>query len=330
MDGGVHTENALSQSDIDALMRALLPASGDDLFQTRGGAVRSYDFRRPTKFKKDVLRTLVMVHDNFARLLQSYLIGNLRTGAQLHVRSTNQYSFAEFTQLIPNPSVIALFRMDPLPGMCLLELSPNIAFAIVDRVFGGGGADAQPQRALSEIELGVIQRVVSDMMLPLQEAWRNVAEVAPRLERIETNPVFLQATVSSDVVAAITLAVEIGEHLGHLCLVFPHTAVDPVLSRLTASTLMIHDRNAVPGDAREVERTLAEAPVSVEVRLGSSQLTVQEFMRLKVGDVIPLGTGVNEELRVYVGDRLTFFGRAGVVGHRFGVEITRCVAANQR
>lgn len=246
-------QNALSQSDIDSLMRALLPAGGDDLFQAKGQAVKPYDFRRPTKFKKDLLRTLVMINENFARFLQSYFLGSLRIRARVHVRGTTQYSYTEYTQLLPNPSVVAMLRMEPLPGLCLLEMSQNIAFAIVDRVFGGNGADVQPQRGLSEIEMGVIHRVMTDMMLPLQEAWRNATEIQPQMQGLETNPLFLQTRASSEVLAVITLAVEIGEHLGHLALALPHTTVEPVLSRLASRSWMSNDTQASAADPAQLE-----------------------------------------------------------------------------
>lgn len=302
-------------------MRALLPASGDDLFQAKGHLVKPYDFRRPTKFKKDLLRTLVMINENFARFLQTYFLGSLRIRAQVHVRGTTQYSYAEYTQLLPNPSVVALIRLEPLPGVCLLEISQNIAFAIVDKVFGGVGADVQPQRALSEIEMGVVHRVVTDMMVPLQEAWRNATEIAPVVQGMETNPLFLQTQASSEVLAVITMAVEIGEHLGHLALALPHTTVDPVLSRLASRSWQSPDPKTAVGDPEQLQRSVTEAPVSVEAFLGSAKITVAEFTGLEVGHVIALDTRVDGDISVFVGNRLTFQGRPGVVGRRLGVQI---------
>lgn len=319
-------ENSLSQADIDALMRALLPAGSEDLFQSKGNNVRPYDFRRPTKFKKDLLRTLVMIHDNFTRLLQSFFMAQLRARVQIHVRGTNQYSYTEFLQLLRNPTVVGTFRMDPLPGTCLIEMSQNIAYAVIDRVFGGNGAETQPQRALSEIERGVIQRVLSDMMGLLQEAWRSVAEVTPVVEGIETNPVFLKPTSTSEVVAAITIGFEIGEHMGHITLALPHTTVEPLLSRLTGSHLLTHEAK---NDEQVLPESLSSAEVEVSAFLGSTRVTVSEFSELQPGDVILLGTRVDGELALHTGERLTFFGRPGVVGKHMSVKITRRVPVRE-
>ncbi|HWI65925.1 MAG TPA: flagellar motor switch protein FliM [Symbiobacteriaceae bacterium] len=323
-------ENTLTQADIDALMRSLLPANGDDLFQGKNDqALRDYDFRRPTKFKKDLLRTLVMVHDNYARLLQSFFLASLRTSVQVVVRGTNQYLYAEYTQLLPTPAVVAVVRLNPLPGLCLIEISSNIAFAIIDRVFGGPGSDVQPQRGLSEIELSVVQRTIQDMFGPLQEAWRNVADIRPVLETMEINPAFLQTSSPSEVLATMTLAVQIGEHSGNVTLVFPYSTVAPVMSKLSPHRWLADDQANVQADDEGLQDSIQEAPVSMTVQLGTARITVGEFTGLQVGDVIPLETRLNDDLMVYAGNVLTFHGRPGVVGNRLAIQVTKRVAAPQ-
>lgn len=316
-------EHPLSQSEIDALMRSLLPANGEDLFQTKGTTVRTYDFKRPNKFNKDLMRTLLMVHDNFTRLLQTFFSAQLRTRVQVAVRNSNQYPYSEFVQLLPNPSVIATFTMEPLPGTCLVEFSQNIAYAMVDKVFGGPGSDVQPQRGLSEIELSVIQRITTDMFVPLQEAWRNIAHVRPDFVSMETNPMFLQTSSPSEVLATITIGVQIGEHMGHMTLAFPFSAVQPVLARLSPHSWLSSERDPEPGEAELVRSQVEESMIDIRVYLGNTRITVSEFMGLKAGDVIPLDARVGTETPIYVGNRLTFFGRPGVVGDHMSVQIRR-------
>lgn len=303
-------ENPLSQAEIDALVTS------------KGSNVRTYDFRRPNKFNKDLIRTLVMVHENLARLLQSFLSAGLRSWVQVNVRSTNQYTYSEFTQLLPNPAIVLAFRINPLPGVCLLEVSHNIAYAIVERVFGGPGSDEQPQRALTEIELGIIQRIIQDTFGPMQEAWRNVAELEPTLEGVETNPVFIQTGGPAEVVASITLAVEIGEHMGHMTYAFPYSTVEPVLSKLSPQSWLAESKHMTVEDQEVLRRSVQTAPLGLKAILGQTKIKLGEFMALQLGDVIPLDAKVSGEVPVFVGSKLAFLGTPGVVGNRMSIQIT--------
>jgi flagellar motor switch protein FliM len=317
-------ENTLSQVDIDVLMRSLLPTNGEDLFRSKGNAVpRDYDFRRPTKFKKDMLRTLVMVHENFARLLQSFFMSSLRTSVQVHVRSTSQYLYTEYTQLLLNPSVVGVFRMNPLPGLCLLDISPNVAFAIIDRVFGGLGSEVQPQRGLSEIELSVIRRTLMDLCEPLREAWRSVADVEPTLEAMETNPAFLATSSPTEVVASITLGVQIGEHIGHIAIVLPYSTVAPVVSKLSSHRWFLDEESSTEPNQTGLEDLIQVAPVQITAVLGGARINVGEFMALQIGDIIALDTRTSEDMAVFVGNTLAMRGRPGRVGNRMAIQVTQ-------
>lgn len=307
-------ENPLSQAEIDALV------------MTKGSNVRTYDFRRPNKFNKDLIRTLVMVHDNMARLLQSFLSAGLRTWVQVNVRSTNQFSYSEFTQLLPNPTVVVALKLNPLPGICLLEISHNVAYAMVERVFGGPGSDSQPQRGLTEIELGIVQRLVQDTFASMQEAWRNVAEIEPSLEGVETNPVFIQTGAPAEVVAAITMGVEIGEHMGHMTFSYPYSTVEPVLARLSPKSWLADSRQLSPEEKEILQESVQQAPLRMHALLGQSTIRLGEFFRLQVGDVIPLESRVESEIPVYVGNKLTFYGTPGTVGNRMSILIKRRVS----
>jgi len=41
----------------------------------RGKEDKNHDFRRPSKFAKDHVRTLNVIHDNYARIITNFLSG---------------------------------------------------------------------------------------------------------------------------------------------------------------------------------------------------------------------------------------------------------------
>lgn len=312
-------EPTLSQEELDQLLQTLLPGAAEP----EPVRIRPYDFKRPGKFAKDQVRTLAMLHENFARLMTGFFAASLRTRVEISVRSVNQFSYAEFIQGAVNPTVLGTFRLPPLPGTCVIEMSPNISLAIVDRVFGGAAAEAPPLRPLTEIEMAVMRRVFQQAMSSLQEAWQHVAEVRPELEAMETNPLFLQVAAPNDVLAVINLTVSVGEQMGHLALALPYMTVEPVLTRLSSHAWLAGARGASPEDAGALRRQVEAAPVEVVVQLGRVGLKVREFVRLRPGDVVVLDQPVAGDLLVLVDDRPAFYGRPGMVGTRMAVEVRR-------
>ena len=133
-------DEVLSQSEIDQLLAAF--ASGDATVEEMKAEpekkkVKNYDFKRPDKFSKDQIRTLEMLHDNFARMLNTYLSTTLRCLVTVEVASVEQTTYQEFVQSLANPSVIGIMMIPPLKGNIIMEMNTGIAFAIIDRVFGG-------------------------------------------------------------------------------------------------------------------------------------------------------------------------------------------------
>ena len=157
-------DDVLSQSEIDKLLSAL--SSGDvDANEMKAEEeqkkIKVYDFKRPDKFSKDQIRTLQMLHENFGRMLNTYLSTNLRSLVDIDVASVEQLTYQEFIQSLANPSVIGVLAVPPLKGNIIMELNTSIAFSIIDRVFGGTGANTVKPRTLTEIEEAVIRRTFS-------------------------------------------------------------------------------------------------------------------------------------------------------------------------
>ena len=68
--------DVLSQSEIDALVVCLIYRwcwTGEVEKEEEKHKVKVYDFRSPQKFSKDHIRTLELIHDNYARIISNYL-----------------------------------------------------------------------------------------------------------------------------------------------------------------------------------------------------------------------------------------------------------------
>ena len=71
--------DVLSQSEIDELLVAMSRGDADEAGVQTGHHVRPFDFMRPSKFSKDQLRTVELLHEVFCRSVQTQLSGVVRT-----------------------------------------------------------------------------------------------------------------------------------------------------------------------------------------------------------------------------------------------------------
>ncbi len=201
----------LSQNEIDSLLSAL--SSGDiepdELSQEEEQVkIKYYDFKRPQKFSKDHIRTLELVHDNYARIISNYLTAQLRTNVKVKFESVQQITYEEFIHSIPNTTVLTVFKMPPLSGQILLETNEEFVLRIFDVLAGGQGTKKPKFKELTDIEKNLIRHVNQGLISNLKLAWEDVVDVNPEVESVETNPALNQTLAPNEPVALITFSVE--------------------------------------------------------------------------------------------------------------------------
>ncbi|WHH58944.1 flagellar motor switch protein FliM [Petroclostridium sp. X23] len=316
----------LSQNEIDELLKAL--NTGEiDVNQmkttTHEKKIREYDFRRPNKFAKEHLRTLNIIHEDYARYVTNFLTAYLRTLVHTEVISVEEISYHEFNNSISNPAILALVDFMPLGGYIILEINPNIIFAIVDRILGGKGLGVDKIRGFTEIELSIVERVVNQLLNLLKEPWENVIELKPRLDRIETNSQFAQIISPNEMVALITLDTKVGDVKGMLNICIPHLVLESVLSKLSTKYWFASiEKEITPQSKKNIEKKIEDTSIPIKVILGKAGISVGDFIELQKGDVIQLDTTVNSDLAIMIGNNHKFNGRPGVRKNRVSVKIT--------
>src|ERR1035437_8193791 len=101
--GAMALDRVLSQQEIDSVFKRMQKSKASD---DPSKMAQPYDFRRPDRIAKDQLRSIHMLHENFARSLASSLSAYLRAYVMVNLVSVEQISFLEFTQCLPSPSCI--------------------------------------------------------------------------------------------------------------------------------------------------------------------------------------------------------------------------------
>ncbi len=317
--------DVLSQNEIDALLKQL--SSGeldvDTIEDTQAAKVKEYDFSRPAKFSKEHLRTLEIIFEHFGRLLSSNLPAYLRKNVQVEVMNSEAVTYSEFSNALSNPVLLAIVNMSPLSGNIILELATNIGYTIIDRLLGGSGEPLEKVRDFSEIELSILERIFNIIIELLREPWGNVVEIDPYLERIETNSQFAQIISPTEMIAIVTININIGgvEGLMNVCL--PFLTLEDVMDKLNTkywfSTMQDRDEQSY---ADVIETAINKAQIPISAELGRSTITVWDFVNLQIGDVIKLNTSVEDELNIYVGNIVKFKALPGSASENYAVKVT--------
>ncbi|CAH8770008.1 flagellar motor switch protein FliM [Paenibacillus dendritiformis] len=321
--------DVLSQNEIDALLAALSSGEMDAeelKKEETQRKIRSYDFKRAVRFSKDHIRSLTRIHENFARFLTTYFSAQLRTFVQINVVQVEQLPYDEFIRSIPKMTILNIFEAEPLKGRMVLEVNPNVAYAMLDRMLGGAGVAPSKINVLTEIETTVMERIFSRAFESLQEAWKSVLDIRPRLEALETNPQFMQIVSPNETIALISLSTKIGDTTGMINLCIPHVVIEPIMPKLSVHHWFVSEKKTrEPIEIEKLRQRVSKAKLPIAVELGTSQISVQELMQLSIGDVIALNKPVDSGLTIRVGDRMKYIGTPGVVKDRVAVQIEQVV-----
>ena len=315
----------LSQNEIDALLNALSSGEVDveeiqDVEST--GKVKKYDFRNPQKIAKDQLRTLQIIHENFGRLFQTFLSGYLRAPVKTNILTVDQFAYSEFSNAISNPAFLSIIDFKPLSGQILIDISTNVVYSIIDRLLGGDGTDKQELRPFSEIELSLLENMMNKIMSIIQEAWENVIELKPRLDKIEVNPQFAQIVPPNETIALITMNIEIGSTEGMLNICIPHLVIEPILDKLsTRYWFSTAEKDLTDEELLAIREKILGTRVPVRAELGSTNISIRDLLNLKNGDVVKLDTSIDDMAKVKIGSQVKFEGDVGVSKNKMAIKI---------
>ncbi len=313
-------DRVLSQQEIDdAFRHAHRRALSDD------GRSEPYDFRRTDRIAKDQLRTIHLLHENFARSLASSLSAYLRSYVVVNLISVEQLSFNEFKQSLPSPTSLVAMNMRPYDGSAILEINPSLVFPILEMLLGGSGkAPTKIDREITDIEQSVMEGLLRVILNDLRAAWMAVAAIDFGIESQETEPQLLQIMAQNEAVVAISIEVRIGETSGLMNLGIPSIIVKMLRNKIDAHRTVRKTQSS--GDEHlRVLRLVRPARLRLEARLEGPKLSVAELLRLEPGDLLVFDFPLHRPLDLTVNGALKYDGEVIALGRKRGFKVNQPV-----
>jgi flagellar motor switch protein FliM len=322
----------LSQAEIDDLLNALKSGTADDPKddeEDEKSKIRVYDFRTANRFTNDQIRSLGIVFQSYSQLLTNKVTSVLRVPCECELLSVEEMGYNEFNNSLPSPVILAVYTAHPMEGKQVMQVSPEVAYMLINRLLGGLVESKESSKQFTEIEQALISRFLDKLMPVNDEAWEKVTSVRTRLDRLETDPQFAQVTGLTDAVAVGTLNLRIGGDEGLISLCLPQTSIEGIADKLTTKSMFTfggvseHVRNEQ--QALAVSEKVGRALVSMVAHFKDTPATVADIMNLQVGDVIRLEHRVTEPVLMKIQHIPKFEGKIGTSGVRYAIKITDIV-----
>ncbi|MCX7622814.1 MAG: FliM/FliN family flagellar motor switch protein [Thermomicrobium sp.] len=283
-----------------------------------------YDFRRPDKFSKDHIRSIQSIHEAFDRFASNYLSAQVRSAVHSELGPIEQTTLGDYLDRLPPQVVVCLAEIEPLVGRVILEIDFATASRLVDRLLGGAGEERPPFTAttITEIELLLLRELGNGLFQELANAWEQVIRLHPQPCEVVLSGQQIQGLMPSEIVLVIRHELRLFESEGYFHVVLPSSTLEPVLPRLNARVLFANPRRgSSPQVIADLQAQLEEVPLHLRVELGRARLTVEELLRLEVGDVLVLDQDVSFPLLVFVENEPCFYAFPGQRGRSLAARI---------
>lgn len=319
----------LSQDEIDALLSNVSGESQESAKPEE--KISLYDFKHPNLVSKEQMRLLETIHEGLCRNFGVYLSAQLRLFCEMNLIAIDQIMYSEFVMSIAPPSCIYVCDLDQPEGRLVLELNPQLGIFLVERLFGGKGDFVNKIRPVSVIEQRVMRRVIDRIAAEISKNWSPLTAFECEITRFESNPEFVQIVPSSEPVVVVSMEIKIHGNSTLLNICYPYTWISSVVSLPEVQEkILFGARKVTPEERETVESTLGYAPVPFRAVLGSSEISVRDFINLKENDVIKLNNRINQPISVYVNTLEVFKSHIGVHQGNYAVQVNTIVKEEYR
>lgn len=281
-----------------------------------------YDFRRQSTLSREHVRTMQIVQETFARGFSTMLASQLRSVTQVSIRSIEQHSYDEYVRELANPTLITMLSLAPLSGAAIFQLPLEVAFCAIELMMGGAGLDEHPARPLTDLELQLVRGIIDRALPELRYAFEPVVATEPKIVSQESNPQYAQIAAPTDMVIVVAFDVKLESTSGVATLCIPFSSLQPHLEALSATSLYNNQSMVNMAETRErLHEHIGDTPVVVSAQFRAVEMTADEIVKLKVGDVVHLSHPLDEPLTLLVGDVPTHHARIGRRNRRLAVLI---------
>ena len=322
------------KSDVDQLLASVAvlganaAAAPSPVKQPPRDAAQPYDFRNPMLLASKELRKLRSQQQEFVNALAARLSQHLHVEFTLKLTGIQTVSYQYLVDSWASPSHLALFKIEPLRGVSILEIPLRLGSCIVDRLMGGPGRPPATPQEMSEIEKALLEQIVLLVLGEWCAPWSRIRELKPVLLGYESNGRFVQTAPPETTMLLLSMEAGIGDFAEKMQIGFPYNALEPLIRKLSQGAAEAAIDAAIKPNVKTAPKwnhCFDNVCLPVTAEWHGLEMAAREVLTLKVGDVLRIDPKSAQHITLRLADVPKFTGRPGMVSGNWAVELTQAI-----
>jgi flagellar motor switch protein FliM len=232
--------------------------------------------------------------------------------------------YGDFLASRSNPTCLSILRVEPLGADMCLELSPQIAFPLIDRLLGGRGdlVERSPARVMTQIERGLVLQIIERAAAALADTWSRDAAVTVSEAAVFSEPCDARIMPQDEMVSVVTFSVSFKSSSGSMTLCLPA----PVTNMLGTNLAVLPAQRTSTADGRldteNLTQNVMQSAVELRALLAETKLRLDEVLSLAAGDIITTDTPADGHVALRMRDEDVMLGRIAQIHGNRAIEIS--------
>jgi flagellar motor switch protein FliM len=155
----------------------------------------------------------------------------------------------------------------------------------------------------------------------MSESWNHILTIAFGIKEVQTKPAFIRVIPSREACITARIKIMVGETSGMMTICLPIVTLEPIAGKLRNDQHNRFQSKQSDGIAQAHRRNFNSLTVDVAALLGSMEVSMEDLLRLQVGDILDIGCRAKEPIEVRVAGEPKFLASPGLVGRHRGISI---------
>lgn len=227
-------------------------------------------------------------------------------------------------------AVVAVLHAQAWDTRVMFGLDNQLVFTLVEALFGGDGSELPyfENRALSNIELRIAQKIFEIVARTLQVSFASVLETRFKLERLESRMDFAVIAPRNNFAVLVKINIRVLARSGELFIAIPQNALTPI--RQTLSRDLSNEASTPdPFWSKKIHSEVGRAEVTVRAVIEEYSFTLADIADLQVGKVLQLQATPRSRVKLEGNSEPLFWCQLGQAEGKYTLRIDEAVDANQ-